>query len=193
MVFHRSCESQLLETINDLSFNLNAKIQTDFLLLDFSKAFDKVSYSCLLSKLSHYGITGPIYDWIKDFLLLRKQQVVLRNAFSSPCNVLSGVPQGSVLGPLLFIIYINDLPSSILSKIRLYADDVILYRAILSSEDARILQDDLNRLVGWAATWLMSLNLNKCEHLLVSNRKQPLSNTYMIKDHPIRKVTSANT
>ena len=79
----------------------------------------------------------------------------------------------------------------LLSKICLYADDIILYRTILSSEYARILQDDLNKLVGWAATWLMSLNLNKCEHLLVSNRKQPLSNTNMIKDHPIRKVTSA--
>ena len=68
-------------------------------------------------------------------------------------------------GPLLFIIYINDLPISIFSKIRLYADDVIIYRAILSSEDASVLQEDLNKLVNWAATWLMSLNLNKCEHL----------------------------
>jgi len=188
---HRSCETQLLETLNDLSCNLNANIQTDFLLLDFSKAFDKVSHNRLLSKLSHYGIKGSIYDWIKDFLLGRKQQVVLGNAYSSPCNVLSGVPQGSVLGPLLFIIYINDLPASISSKIRLYADDVILYRAILSNEDAIILQNDLNKLVGWAATWLMSLNLDKCEHLTITNKKHPLSITYMIMDHPIRKVISA--
>jgi len=79
------------------------------------------------------------YDWIKDFLLNRKQQVVLGNAYSSPCNVLSDVPQGSVLGPLLFILYTYDLPASISSKIHLYADDVILYRAILSSEDAIII------------------------------------------------------
>jgi len=105
--------------------------------------------------------------------------------------VLSSVPQGSVLGALLFIIYINNLPASILSKIHLYAVDVILYRAILSSEDAIILQDDLNKLVIWAATWLMSLNLDKCKHLTIKNKRPPLCITYMIMDHCIRKVTSA--
>ena len=174
---HHSCETQLLEAVNDLTSNLNANIQTDLLLLDFSKAFDTVSHKRLLSKLSHYGINGQIFSWIKDFLLDRKQQVILGNVHSSSCSVLSGVSQGSVLGPLLFIIYINDLPISISSKIRLYADDVIIYRAILSSEDASILQEDLNKLVSWAATWLMSLNLNKCEHLVITSKKQPLSTT----------------
>jgi len=94
---------------------------------------------------------------------------------SSPCDVLSG---GSVLGPLLFIIYINDLPTSISSKIHLYADDVILYRAILSSEDAIILQEDLNKLVSWAETWLMSLNLDKCEHSLITNKNSPYPHIY---------------
>ena len=101
-----SCESQLLQTIRDLSSNLNANVQTDFLLLDFSKAFDKGSHISLQSKLSYYGNNGSIYDWIKYFLLQRKQQVVLGNAYSSLCDVLSGVPQGC-LGPLLFIIYIS--------------------------------------------------------------------------------------
>ena len=187
---HRSCETQLLEAVNDLTSNLNANIQTDLLLLDFSKAFDTVSHKRLLSKLSHYGINGQIFSWIKDFLLDRKQQVILGNMHSSSCSVLSGVPQGSVLGPLLFIIYTNDLPISISSKIRLYADDVIIYRAILSSQDASILQEDLNKLVSWAATWLMSLNLNKCEHLVITSKK-PLSTTYNIRDYLIREVTSA--
>ena len=108
-----------------------------------------------------------------------KQQFVLGNAYSSPCSVLSDIPEGSVLGPLLFVIYINDLPASISSKIRLYADDVILYRAILSSEDAIILQDGLNKLVSWTS---------------ITNKKHPLSITCMIMDHPIRtKLLQQNT
>jgi len=99
----RSCETQLLEAINDLSYNLNAGIQNDFLLLDFSKAFDKVFHKRLLSKLSHYGINGQLYNWIKDFLSDHQQQVLLNTETSNFCDVLSGVPQGSVLGPLLFL------------------------------------------------------------------------------------------
>jgi len=152
---NRSCETQLLEAINDLSYNFNAGIQTDLLFLDFSKAFDKVSHKHLLSKLSQ----GQLYNWIKDSLSDRQQQVLLNNGTSNLGDVLSGVPQGSVLGPLLFLIYINDLPNGISSTIRLYADDVIMYRAINSNEDVLKLQEDLLKLSEWAATWLMSFNL----------------------------------
>ena len=159
MVFgkNHSCETQLLEIVQDLTSSLNIGHQIDLLLLDFSKAFDKVSHQRLLYKLSHFGIRGPqaLYNWISDFLQNRRQQVLLDNENSCISSVLSGVPQGSVLGPLLFLLYINDLPTKISSTIRLYADDVILYREINSEEDILILQEDLSIIAHWAQEWLM--------------------------------------
>ena len=91
--------------------------------MDFSKAFDKVSHKKLCYKLSLYGIRGPILGWIEDFLSNRTQKVLVNGEKSDPVNVLSGVPQGTVLAPLLFLCYVNDLPSLVKSKIRMYADD----------------------------------------------------------------------
>ena len=150
-----------------------------------------MSHPHLLHKLSYYGITGPLLNWISDFLKDRVQQVLLHNGRSQFCNVLSGVPQGSVLGPLLFLLYINDLASNVTSKIRLYADDVILYREILSAEDIIRLQKDLDIIAQWAHTWLMKLNLTKCEHLTITNKKNPINSTYNISSHFLCKVNSA--
>ena len=146
----RSCETQLLETVNDLTGALDAGYEADILFLDFSKAFDRVSHNCLLYKLLHYGINGPVHNWIINFLSDRCQQVILDNCYSNPCKVSSGVPQGSVLGPLLFLLYINDLPTNISSTIRLYADDTIIYRIIHSADDIQKLQEDLNILHQWS-------------------------------------------
>ena len=159
---HRSCETQLITTVHDFAQCLNQRGQCDGLLLDFCKAFDKVPHFHLFHKLQFYGIKGPLLSWIKNFLSDRSQQVVLDNKQSDSCNVLSGVPQGTVLAPLLFLIYINDLPLHVSSKIQLYADDVILYSNIYSMEDC---QCDLDSLTQWAHKWLMTFNPIKCEFL----------------------------
>ena len=130
--FHqrRSCETQLLLTVNDFTENLNKNDQTDVILLDFSKAFDKVSHQHLFHKLAHYGIRGNLLDWIKHFIFQRSQCVVIEGQQSGSAAITSGVPQGTVLAPLLFLCFINDLSNGILSKIKLYADDVLLYNTI---------------------------------------------------------------
>jgi len=118
-----------------------------------------VSHHRLLFKLSHYGINGPLFKWIQEYLSDRQQNVILDGAISSSSQVLSGAPQGSVLALLLFLLYINDLPGEFSSTIRLYADDVIIYRQINCNDDVLKLQEDLAKLSVWAKNWLMVFNL----------------------------------
>ena len=121
--YKHSCETQLIITVDDIFKHYDKKKQIDVIILDFSKAFDKVSHSLLLSKLHGMGITGSVQKWISAFLTNRTQKVVVNGEFSSEAPVTSGVPQGSLLGPLLFLCYINDLPDCIKSQVRLFADD----------------------------------------------------------------------
>ena len=143
----RSCETQLLALVHELAHGFNANKQTDMAILDFSKAFDKVSHKRLLYKLQWYGADPLTHAWIADFLRNRTQAVVLEGKTSTSVPVTSGVPQGTVLGPILFLVYINDLPECISnSTVQLFADDCILYRQIESTADCVKLQDDLNAL-----------------------------------------------
>ena len=159
----RSCESQLILTIQDLASGLEDGEQIDAILLDFSKAFDKVPHQRLLLKLQHYGIRGQFLSWIESFLTGRSQKVLVEGKTSSYVPVVSGVPQGTVLGPMLFLIYINDLPKNVTSTTRLFVGDSLLYRRIRTTEDHRILQEDLSRLETWERDWQMSFNQLKCE------------------------------
>jgi len=117
------------------------------------------------SKFKKYNIHPDSIDWIKSFLSDRKQRVQLNGVYSSCASVLSGVPQGSILGPLLFILYINDLPDSLNadSNIYLYADDAKLLRHISTIQDSLSLQDDINKKKQWTDEWLIKLNINKCK------------------------------
>ena len=141
-----SCDTQLIETVDDFARALNEGSQIDVIALDLSKAFDRVPHKRFLYKLNHYGIRGPILQWIQSFLENRSQQVILEGQESSSVRVTSGVPQRTVLAPLLFLCYINDLPDLVKSKVRLYADDVLFYTIINSHADCLILQQDLDLL-----------------------------------------------
>ena len=121
------CESQLVLTIHDLDRNFDNGLQTDLILLDFSKAFDSVLHQRLVSKVASYGIRNHTLSWIKGFQKNRTQVTVVDDESSGACTVTSSVPQGSVLDPLLFLLYINDLPAGSSSQIRLFADDCIVY------------------------------------------------------------------
>ena len=187
----RSTETQLILTVQDLVSNLNAGEQTDVILLDFSKAFDKVPHNRLLLKLQHYGVRGNILAWIRDFLSDRTQEVVLDGTTSTRCSVTSGVPQGTVLGPLLFLVYINDMPSCVQSPARLFADDCLVYKKIRSQDDCIALQEDLQKLQEWEERWLMQFHPEKCEVITISNRRSPTKYGYSIHGHQLQHVDNA--
>ena len=187
----RSCENQLVMMVEDLSRNANVGKQTDIILLDFSKAFDKVNHSKLLWKLHQYGIRGQVLGWIRAFLGSRSQRVVLDGEESESIPVTSGVPQGSVLGPILFPIYINDLPDGIFSKVRLFADDTVLYLTIEGKDDGAALQQDLDRLSVWESMWDMEFNPSKCQVVQVTGSRRPMNTIYMLHGQVLEAVTSA--
>jgi hypothetical protein len=137
---------------------------TDVLIMDFSKSFDKVSHCPLVHKLDHYGIRGKTNTWIQNFLSDRSQAVVVDGEKSSYIDVDSGLPQGSVQGPSLFLFYINDIPCSLKSTVRLFADDTIAYLALTSEADAVDLQSNLNKLGIWERKWKMEFHPDKCNH-----------------------------
>ena len=157
-----SCITQLLECLNDWTDSYDKKQSTDVVYLDFSKAFDSVPHKRLIFKLRSIGIRGNVLRWIESFLTNRRQRVILPGGVSSWRPVYSGVPQGSILGPILFLVYVNDIPDQVLSTVKMFADDTKVYREISSKEDCEILQSDLNALGAWANHWLLRFNETKC-------------------------------
>ena len=161
----RSCTSQLLVTLDEWMSNLDENIPTDAIFLDFAKAFDTVPHKRLLTKVEGYGVQGKVLKWIESFLTDRMQYVAINGKQSGRVPVSSGVPQGSVLGPTLFIYFINDLPSNTSEKVKVFADDTKNYKEIKSEEDAKKLQESLDLLVEWSEKWLLRFNSSKCKVL----------------------------
>ena len=162
----RSCLTQLLKHYDSILNNYLNNAETDIIYLDFAKAFDKVDHNLLLKKMRHFGIKGKVYKWIEQFLLGRTQTVVVDGHHSRESPVRSGVPQGTVLGPILFLIYINDLESSIEdSTSSSFADDTRISRMIEYVCDTQSLQSDLDNVVRWSASNNMELHEKKFEFL----------------------------
>ena len=185
----RSCETQLISTVHDLAKGLNESQQIDAILLDFSKAFDKVCHRKLCLKLDHYGVRGKTLNWIRDFLTNRTHSVVVAGTVSSTAHVESGVPQGTVLGPLLFLAYINDLPERVnFSSTGLFADDALIYKIINSNQDSTLLQEDLNSLTEWEKEWSMEFHPDKCKLLRITNKRKPISAQYFMHNIQLKSV-----
>jgi ribonuclease P/MRP protein subunit RPP40 len=167
--------------------------RTDVAIMDFSKAFDKVPHQRLLLKLNHYGVRGETLSWIGGFLSNRRQRVLVDGVASPWASVRSGVPQGTVLGPLLFLAYINDLPNYTDSPIRLFADDCLLYRHIKSVQDTEILQRDLDNLAAWERTWQMEFNPSKCHimHITRQTRSRIPCPVYSLRGNDLDPVDTA--
>ena len=168
-----SCETQLVSIIEDWASSLDNHKQIDAFILDFEKAFDTVPHELLKTKLHTLGVSKQILRWIDDFLGDRRQVVVVNGTRSSSEDVMSGVPQGSVLGPILFLAHINDIGGVVTSEVRLFADDCVCYRTIETEDDCRKLQDDIEHLGQWAATWGMRFQPTKCSIITFARKKTP--------------------
>ena len=179
-----SSTQQLLSFLNII---LQSNSQTDVIYLDFKKAFDSVSHNELLVKLWSIGVTGNLWKWFKAYLFDRWQCVRLNDCVSDLLPVLSGVPQGSILGPLLFLVFINDMPQSIShSNIFLFADDAKCLKTVATPPDCQSLQDDLLQLSTWCNQWKLQFNENKCVLLRFNLKTPTISFNYTVNNAPIQ-------
>ena len=134
---------------------------------------------------------GSILQWLRSFLDQRIQRVMVDGQMSDHCDVTSGVPQGTVMGPIMFLIFINDLPSVVNSPCKLFADDLVIYRQINNQEDQITLQRDMDRLADWESKWGMQFHPDKCEHIMITRKRKPLRTTYSLRGHALKTVESA--
>ena len=191
----RSTTLQLLNVLTIWSEILDEGGTIETIYCDFMKAFDKVPHQKLLYKIGKYGIVGALHGWIESFLKDRAHYVVINNATSSKAPVTSGIPQGSVLGPLLFVIYINDMPDVIArdSFLYLFADDTKVFRHIRCPDDAAKLQDDIDKLVEWSNIWQLKFHPEKCVSMCIKsklNNQQPhvFNMTISSPTHPLKRT-----
>lgn len=184
-----STNTQLVEITHDFAQAINEGKQTDAIFMDFQKAFDKVSHAKLLHKLTCILQNKKILDWITAYLTNRRQFVTVKNTSSKHAPVNSGVPQGSVLGPLFFLLYINDIVTDLSVHIRLYADDCVLYEKITSVDDQIKLNRNFLKVISWCDKWQMPVNFAKTVFMRITLKKDPLLFQYSTNNTILSEVT----
>lgn len=188
---HRSTVSNLLSFQHFTLEKLGQGLQVNTIYTDFSKAFDSVNHNILVEKLKSFGIHGSLLRWLQSYLSQRTQNVKFKSYVSRDINVTSGVPQGSHLGPLLFLIFINDIKLSLTGcKFLLFADDLKIFHPIKSPLDCEVLRRDLLALSNWCQTNRLLLNISKCKVMSFSNSKNQISEPYFIDNVLLESVTS---
>ena len=183
----RSCVTSLLRSTHAFAKALDERKQVDTIFLDYSKAFDSVSFNCLLKELFDVGVRGKLLSWFRSYLTCRHHRTVIDGCESSLLPISSGVPQGSNLGPLLFTIYINTAPKAIHSSttVQLYADDMKCFKIIDNTDDVQQLQSDLSNLNDWSANHFMEFNSKKCKYLAITRKKNIVDSAYTLNGSQI--------
>ena len=184
----KTCTTNLITCINEWTKILDKGGNLDAIYLDLQKAFDTVPHQRLLKKLHSYGIRGEVLKWIADFLQNRRQRVVLNGSKSAWSPVTSGIPQGSVLGPTLFLIFINDLPDVVRAIIQMFADDSKIFIEISTPDDAEVLQTDLRSMESWTEIWQLKFNETKCK-VIHMGKQNPKTDYTMNGDVKLDKST----
>ena len=184
---NRSCVTQLLQHVHLLASTLDTGGQIDSIYFDMAKAFDRIPHQKLIYKLRFYGFCDPLLSWIEDYLTNRRHRVIIDGMSSQWKHVTSRVPQGSLIGPILFLVYINDInlelsPDTILP---LYADDAKCCRVISSQMVCEISKDDLRSITNWSEIWDMKFNIGKCKYFCITIKRNPIINTHHLGSNQI--------
>ena len=186
---NRSCDTNLATLLKTAWESLSSGHQTDVIYTDYSAAFQSVNHKLLLYKLERsFNVSGSAIQWLKSFLTDRKQRVTVNGRCSTWTSVRSGTPEGSQLSPLLFALFVNDLPDKIQTNILLFADDVKLYHKITCPLDSKLLQSDLNWLVTWSKDWNLNLNPSKCHSFRMTLKRNPVLSSYKIHSCDLQHV-----
>ena len=185
----RPCETNLACMLGSAWDSIANGRQTDVIYTDFSSAFQSVNHALLIHKLNKsYGVNARALSWFMSFLSNRRQRVVVNGKCSSWQNVISGTPEGSVISPLLFALFVNDFPLQVRTNCLMFADDIKIYSEISDTNDTGHLQEDLDRLNNWSSTWKLKLDPYKCKSFSITLKSNPVVYQYKIGDTALENV-----